>query len=114
MLRYRVDLKPGGYTKEELTASGDGGADAVVIVSIMRDGKSPHSGPKSFAVLSADSVGYDGGDVPDIPVTEMYQVMTMLCQRIAETPSAPQWQREIAEATVEATRGVLGVSTEQS
>ena len=108
MLRYKVDFKPGGYTAEELRQSGDGGADAVVIVSIMRGGKPAHTGSVSFAVLTADSVGYEEGkDVPDIPVTELYQAMTMLAHRISQDPDAPQWQRDICEATVEATRNVV-------
>lgn len=108
MLRYKIDFKPGGYTAEELKQSGDGGADAVVIVSIMRGGRPAHSGSVSFAVVTADSVGYEeGGDVPEIPVTELYQAMTMLAHRISQDPAAPQWQREICNATIEATRDVV-------
>ena len=108
MLRYKIDLKPGGYTAEELKQSGDGGADAVVIVSIMRDGRPPHSGSVSFAVRSADSVGYEEGkSASEIPVTELYQAMTMLAHRISQDPAAPQWQRDICNATVEATRQTL-------
>jgi hypothetical protein len=107
MLKYNVELRAGGFTPEELKAEGVGGADAVVIVSIVRDGRPPHSGAVSFAVLSADSVGYDGGDVPEIPVTEMFQVMTMLCNRIEQDESAPQWQRVISTNVLESVRDVL-------
>ena len=107
MLKYTVNLKPGGFTAEELKASGDGGADAVVIVSIVRDGKPAHTGAVSFAVLSADIVGYQGGEVPGIPVTELYQVMTMLAAQISDDTTAPTWQRNICADVMEKTRAIV-------
>jgi hypothetical protein len=104
MLKYTVELKPGGYTAEELKQSGDGGADALVIVSIVRGGKPAHSGPVSFAVITADSVGYDGGDAPEIPVTELFSAVVMQCNQIAQDEVAPQWQRLIAKFVVDIAR----------
>lgn len=100
MLKYNVDLKPGGHDPEEIKAEGVGGADAVVIVSIMRDGRPPHSGPISYAVLTADSVGYEGGDVPEIPDTELFQALTMMAEKVGQSATVPAWQSAVARDLV--------------
>lgn len=104
MLKYHVEFRVGGFEPNEIRAEGAGGADAVVIVSIVRNGKPPHNGPVSFAILSADSVGYDGGDVAEIPDTELFQAMTAMAGRLSESATVLQWQRDLSGALVEAAR----------
>jgi hypothetical protein len=96
MLRYDVKLKPGGYTAEELKQDGAGGADAIVIASIVRDGRPPHSGPLSVVIMSVDSVGYQEGDYPDIPDTELFIVMTMMADKLSKSEALPAWQKALA------------------
>jgi hypothetical protein len=111
MLRYTIDLKPEGYTAEELKQAGDGGADAIIVVSIMRGGRPPHSGSVSYAIISADSVGYGGGDVPEVPVTEIFQATTMMAHRVSQDEGAPQWQRDLCNELVEKTRDIVAASS---
>lgn len=108
MLKYTIELKQGGFTAEELKASGDGGADAIVVVSIQRGGKPAHTGRVSFAILSADSVGYDENvGAQEVPATELYQAMTMLAHQLSESVDVPQWQRDICADVMEKTRAIV-------
>lgn len=113
MLQYRVDFKPGGFTAEEVRQNGAGSADAVVIVSIMRGGKPAHSGSVSFGIVTADSVGYEENKpVPEIPITELYQAMTMLAHSVSEDETAPLWQRAICHHVMDETRRCVTGKTE--
>ena len=120
MLKYKVSFKQGGFVEEDIAPDDEGGADALVLISIMRNGKPAHSGPVSFLIFTADSVGYqegkDGeeGEVPEIPDTELFTAMSMMARGLSES-KIPEWQRAIARTTFEAVRdGVVARSTVDS
>jgi hypothetical protein len=102
VLKYHIEIKPGGYTREEALAEGAGAADAIVVVSIMRDGRPPHQGDVSFCAYSVDSVGADSCETaPSIPDTEMFSAVSMLCKKLGESPDVLDWQREAAKELFE-------------
>lgn len=99
-IKYVVES--GQFTREELVEEGAGGCDAIIIISIMRDHKPAHSGPLSVKISSLDGVPVDGkdlADMPDIPITEMFVVWSMIAKSIAESDESPEWQRAIASQT---------------
>ena len=100
--RLKYDLKleyapEGGFDKAEIIAEGKGGADALVLVSIVRDGNNPHEGWKSIKVTEIDGRGQDF----HVPDTELFQVITAtadgLLERFIQGVDNPitNWEREI-------------------
>jgi hypothetical protein len=98
IVRLKYLLEPGEFPAEEVKREGWGGTDAMILISIRR-GPKPHSGAKSFAIISAD--GWTKGECPD---TELFQALSMLAKRVADGTGAPLWQREMARGVFEAIR----------
>jgi hypothetical protein len=93
-ISYDVTFDGAGRTRDELKALNRGGADALVIASILRgnDTREPHEGSKSIGILTAD--GRNGGE---IPTTELFQVWSHISAHLMDAKDLSPWQREIAK-----------------
>lgn len=89
-LRYTVEQ--GTFEEKALREDGAGGADALVLVSVMRGGAPPHSGPASYATVSIDGTA-NGSEIPH---TELFTIMAMWAKALAESDELPVWQQQIA------------------
>lgn len=97
LLAYDLMKKKGGFTKKELKENGIGGADALVLVSIIRGNEygEPHEGNKSIGFLTID--GREG--IEDIPNTELFQVFVNLAKYLSE--NCIGYQKQIAKTVLD-------------
>lgn len=100
---YKFDYNEGnGWTKEELENDPErpGACDALVFISITREGKGAHKGSTSHAWLSKD--GHNNGE--PIPNTEMFSVWSSIAKALSEDDETPPWQRDICQKAFEEVR----------
>lgn len=83
--RIRYSVQHGHFTKADLR--GDGGCDAMLVVSIIRG----PDGSVSYAFPSRD--GETGEELAPV---ELFKAWSMLAHQLAEQPELPDWQRSIA------------------
>jgi len=101
----KYSVQTGEFTGEQLEEEGAGGCDALLMVSIMRDGKHAHDGPMSVRYFSVDGTyGKPLEETPQIPNTELFTIMTMIAKDLSEDESLPDWQRDTARRTFEEVR----------
>lgn len=94
-LKYGFKFETGDFTKAELGA--DGGADALVVASIVR----PPDGSLSLAFLSKE--GSTGEEVSD---SELFKVWALLAARLLES-DIDGGRRKILEAAHESVRKMV-------
>ena len=108
-LKYSIscDTNNGeGFTQEEILESGDfGGADALMLISIIREGKKAHDGGVSIKIMSLDGQN----DKNPIPDTELFHIWNSLCIRIIESPDTSFFQKQIAQETIDSVRAFVKV-----
>jgi len=95
-VRYTVET--GGFEKEELRKAGDGGCDALILCSIVREGNDPHEGGVSFCWFNID--GREHGpaeDALEIPGTQLFQAWSLWAKDLSEREDLPLWQRKILQ-----------------
>lgn len=106
----KYKLETGSFEGEDLKKEGAGGCDALVLCSIMREGKEPHEGPVSFAFFSVD--GREHGPInqaPSITDEQLFEVWASLAHVISEK-TCLTWQREIASQVLNTVRSLLAAS----
>jgi hypothetical protein len=102
--RYRIsydvvaEMKPEGYSKDELWATGRGGTDAFFFLSML----SPADGSFSLAVASRD--GFTGEEATD---DELFKCWTLIAHRLAESTELSPGKRAFAEAVFAEVRRVV-------
>lgn len=107
MLKYSIDFKPGGFSEDEVKESGCGGCDALLLVSINRDGLPAHSGAVSYRIVSVDStVNTKEGLLEPIPDTEVFQIMSVMAHELM-SKNIPDWQRKIASWVFRTVKSVM-------
>lgn len=113
-LKYTLDfsIKPKhGFTREEVLKEKAGGCDALVFVSIIREGDEPHTGAKSFMVGSVD--GFQpvvDGQPQQIPMTELFQAMMALASQLQTESQLHDWQRNLCRWLLDVVRDRLAHS----
>lgn len=109
-LKYFFNAIPSedGYTKQQLAEEGAGGADALMIVSILRGGKKAHDGSFSAAFKTID--GQNGGSA--IPNTELFSVFSMLANHLASCGDVLPWQKELCEDVFDVIKQVVVTNKE--
>ena len=101
-LKYNISFEHGEFTREQL--GGDGGTDALMVVSILRYGYDLYKSPKSIAFFGVD--GADAG-ADGIPDTDVFQVFTNLACHLMDLDTIPKWQKRIAATTFAAVKAVV-------
>lgn len=113
MLKYSINFKPGGFSKEEIKKSGCGGCDALLLVSINRNGLPAHSGDVSYRIMTADSTVSPNEQLQPVPDTEVFQIMSVIAHQLM-TKDIPDWQRKIASWVFRTVKNVMESIPERS
>jgi hypothetical protein len=97
-----------GFTKEEIIKAQEenpdvGAADAIILISIVRDGKKAHDGAVSFSTVSEDG---QNRNMP-IPDTELFSAWASLAHSLYEGGFILDWQKEIVKKAVENVRMIM-------
>lgn len=87
-IRYTVDRRPDGWTKEELDADDAGGCDAVIVHSLIY----PPDGSRSEMLLSRD--GRTGEELSDI---EVFKSWVMTAHALMDSESLDRQARDLAQ-----------------
>ncbi|WP_394844153.1 hypothetical protein LZC95_44765 [Pendulispora brunnea] len=100
--RYRIKytVERGSFTFEELRAMRAGGCDAVVVVSILREGADP-----SNAVAFSSLDGFSGKSVI---ASDLFLIFSFLANMLSKREELPSWQREVAHKAFAQVRNVFG------
>jgi hypothetical protein len=91
--RIRYSVQNGEFTKADLR--GDGGCDAMMVVSIIRgpDGAVSHAFPSR-----------DGDTGEELAPIELFKAWSALAHTLAEQADLPAWQKAIARDAFERVR----------
>jgi hypothetical protein len=92
-VRYKVEF--GEWTREQLGP--DGGADAVMIASVMRE--KPNSRGGDGGSVNTAFLSRDGFTGEELSAGELFKIWGVLASHLTEELPAGSWQREVvAEA----------------
>lgn len=95
-LKYNIsfDTNDGrGFTKEQIEKDGSGGADAIWLASIIREGEKAHDGSLSIAFMSSDGQN----DKKPIPGTEMFTIWVLMASQLIDNPDIHEWQKHMIQ-----------------
>ena len=106
MPRLRYKIEAGDFKPEDFKDGEWGGCDALVLTSIVRDGKPAHQGGISFLTVTADGVGAIGQEIPEISATELFSVWSKMALDLSNS-NLSDGLRGIAEQAFEATRELI-------
>ena len=108
-IRYKLDFdwtwQNKGWTKNDINDGEYGLADALMLVSVLRDNPEfdPDKGAKSFLWT-----GIDGrGEKVEYPDRECFQLVAHMCSELRKSPNLTKWQRDLCEFFFEGTKTAI-------
>lgn len=106
-LKYDLafNARPEGYTVAELEDSG--GCDAMILISLLREGVRAHDGALSFEYTSIDGQNVDG-PMP-LPDTEVFVVLGCLAQQLIDNGKLDRVRLTYCKNVVEGMRDILAM-----